>query len=64
MESYSILSPRRAGFCSGRSILDQILFLSLSFSDGFNKPKLGSRTILATLDFSKAFDFVWNPALP
>ena len=58
LESNSILSPR-----FGRSILDQILFLSQSVSDGFNKSRPGSRTILATIDFSKAFDFVWHPAL-
>ena len=62
-ESNSILSPRQAGFRPGRSTLDQILFLSQSISDGFNKPRPGSRTILSTIDFSKAFDFVWHPAL-
>ena len=56
LESNSILSPRQAGFRPGRSTLDQILFLSQSISDGFNKPRLGSRTILSTIDFSKAFD--------
>ena len=30
---------------------------------GFNKPRLGSQTILATIDFSKAFESVWHPAL-
>ena len=30
--------------------------------DGFNKPKPGSRTILATIYFSRAFDSVWCPA--
>ena len=29
--------------------------------DGFNKPRPGSRTILSTVDFSKAFDSVWHP---
>ena len=61
--SNSILSPRQAGFRPGRSTLDQILYLSLSISDGFNKPRPGSRTILSTIDFSKAFDSVWHPAL-
>ena len=42
-ESNSILSPRQAGFCPGRSTLDQILYLSQSISDGFNKPKPGSQ---------------------
>ena len=63
LESNSILSPRQAGFHPGRSTLDQILFLSQSISDGFNKPSPVSRTILSTIDFSKAFDSVWHPAL-
>ena len=62
LESNSILSPRQAGFRPGRSTLDQILYLSQSISDGFNKPMPGSRTILS-IDFSKAFDSVWHPAL-
>ena len=56
LESNSILSPHQAGFRPGRSSLDQILFLSQS------KPKPGSRTILALIDFSKAFESVWHYA--
>ena len=63
LESNSILLPRQAGFRPGRSTLDQIPFLFQSISDGFNKPRPGSRTILSTIDFSKAFDSVWHPAL-
>ena len=63
LESNSILSPRQAGFRPGRSTLDQILYLSQFISDGFNKHRPGSRTILSTIDFSKAFDSVWHPAL-
>ena len=63
LESNSILSPRQAGFRPRRSTLDQILFLTQSISDGFNKPRPGSRTTLGTIDFSKAFDSVWHPAL-
>ena len=63
LESNSILSPRQADFRPGRSTLDQILFLSQSISDGFNKPRPGSWTILSTIDFSKAFDSVWHPTL-
>ena len=59
----SILSPRQAGFRPGQSTLDQILYLSQSISDGFNKPRPGSRVILSTINFSKAFDSVWHPAL-
>ena len=58
LESNSIFSPRQAGFRPGRSTLDQILYFSQSISDGFNKPRPGSRTILSTIDFSKAFDSV------
>ena len=63
LESNSILSPRQAGVRPGRSTLDQILYLSQSISDVFNKHRPGSRMILSTIDFSKAFDSVWHPAL-
>ena len=63
LESNSILSPHQAGFRPGRSTLDQILYLSQSILDGFNKPRPGSRTILSTIVFSKAFDSVWHPVL-
>ena len=63
LESYSILSPSQAGFHLGRFTLHQILFLSQSISDGFNKPRPSFRKILATNDFSKAFDSVWHSAL-
>ena len=63
LESNSVLSPRHAGFRPGRFTLDQILYLSQPISDGFNKPRPGSRTILSTIDFSKAFDSVSHPAL-
>ena len=63
LESNSILSTRQAGFCPERSTLDQILFLSQFISDGFNKPRPGSRTILSAIDFSKAFDSLWHLAL-
>ena len=61
VESNSILSARPAGFRPGRSTLDQILYLSQSISDEFNKPRPGSRTILSTIDFSKALDLIWRP---
>ena len=62
LQSYSILSPRHAGFRLRRSTLDQIFYLSQSISDGFNKPRPAYRTTLATIDLSKAFDSVWHPA--
>ena len=54
---------RQASFRPGWSTLDPILYLSQSISDGFNKPRPGSPTILSTIDFFKAFDSVWHPAL-
>ena len=63
VKSNFILSPCQAGFRPGPSTLDEILYFSQSISDEFNKPRPGSRTILSTIDFSKAFDSVWHPAL-
>ena len=63
LEAESILSPSQAGFRSGRSTQDQIFYISQSILDGLNKPMTDSRTILSTIDFSKAFDSVWHPAL-
>ena len=63
LEPNSILSPDQAGLRPGRSTLDQILYLFQSIFDGFSKPRPGSRTILPTINFSKAFDSVWHPAL-
>ena len=62
LEFNSILSSRHAGFRPGRCILDQILCLFQSISDGFNKHRPGSRTNLSTINFFKAFDSVWHPA--
>ena len=61
LESNSILSPRQAGFRPGQSTL--VLYLSQSISDGFNKSRPGFQTVLAAINFSKAFDSVWHPAL-
>ena len=63
LESNHLLSTCQAGFRPGRSLLDQILTLSQSIWDGFQKKKPPDRTILASVDFSKAFDSVWHSAL-
>ena len=63
LESNSIICSHQASFCPGWFTLDQILYLSQSISDGFNKLRSGSWTTLAIIDFSKAFDSVWHPAL-
>ena len=46
----SILYPRQVGFRPVRSTLDQILFLSQSILDGFDKPRPSFRTILSTVN--------------
>ena len=63
LESNHLLSTCQAGFRPGKSSLDQILTLSQSIWDGFQKKKPPDRTILAFADFSKAFDSVWHSAL-
>ena len=63
LESNHLLSTCQAGFRPGRSSLDQILTLSQSIWDGFQKKKPPDRTILESVDFSKAFDSVWHSAL-
>ena len=45
-----------------RSCEDQVLRLSQSISDGFQS-KPASRTVLALLDFRKAYDTVWRERL-
>ena len=57
------LSPHQAGFHPGRTTLDETLCLSQSISDGFNKPRPVSWTILSTIGFFKSFESVWHPAL-
>ena len=63
LEWNHLLSTCQAGFRPGRYSLDQILTLSQSIWDGFQKKKPPHRTILASVDFSKAFDSVWHSAL-
>ena len=63
LESNHLLSTCQTGFRPARSPLDQILTLSQSIRDGFQKKKPPDRTILASVDFSKAFDSVWHSAL-
>ena len=61
LESNHLLSTCQAGFRPCRSPLDQIL--SQSIWDGFQRKKPPDRTILASVDFSKAFDSVGHSAI-
>ena len=63
IESQDLLTPLQAGFRPGRSTTDQIVLLTQSISDGFHGSRPACRTVLATVDFSRAFDSVWHPAL-
>ena len=63
LEQQDILSPVQAGFRLGRSTVDQVFLLSQSIADSFHQSKPGARTVLATVDFAKAFDSVWHSAL-
>ena len=63
LESKEIFTPYQAGFRPGRSTTDQIAFLTQSISDGFHSSRPAQRTVLATVDFSRAFDSVWHSAL-
>ena len=62
-EERHLLSNFQAGFRPGRSTLDQVLYLSQSIADGFHKAKPADRTVLASIDFSRAFDSVWHRGL-
>ena len=63
LEWNHILFTCQASFRPVRSPLNQILTLSQSIWDGFQKKKPSDQTILASVDFSKAFDSVWHCAL-
>ena len=61
--SYFMVSPHQANFRSSRSAHNQIIYLSQSFTDGFNKHKQGCWMVLATMNFLKVFDSVLHFAL-
>ena len=63
LEQQGTLSPMQAGFRPGRSTVDQVLLLSQSIADSFHQSKPSARTVLATVDFAKAFNSVWHSAL-
>ena len=61
-ESNGWWSEDQAGFRRMRSCEDQVLRLSQSISDAF-QDRPASRTVMALLDFSKAYDTVWRERL-
>ena len=61
-ECHNLLTPFQAGFRTGRSTEDQLLRLSQSISDGFQHVPM-QRTVMALIDYSRAYDKVWRDAL-
>ena len=61
-ESRGWLNDNQAGFRRMRCTEDQVLRIVQEASDGFQEKK-SKRTVLALLDFSKAFDTVWREKL-
>ena len=57
-ETQGWLSNHQAGFRKQRNTEDQILRITKCISDGFQQ-KPHQRTVMALLDYSKAFDRVW-----
>ena len=61
-ECHNLLTPFQAGFRTGRSTEDQLRRLSQSISDGFQHVTM-HRTVMALIDYSRAYDKVWRDAL-
>ncbi len=55
-------SHLQAGFRQNRSCGDQIIRLTQAIEDGFQKKRM-ERSVLVLLDFSKAYDMVWQEKL-
>jgi hypothetical protein len=62
-ESCGMLNSDQSGFRPQRSTEDQVIRLSQAISDSFQAKKPPNRTVLAHLDFSKAYDKVWRADL-
>jgi hypothetical protein len=62
-ESCGMLNSEQSGFRPQRSTEDQVIRLCQAISDGFQAKKPPNRTVLALLDFSKAYNKVWRADL-
>lgn len=62
LEQNRKFDKHQAGFRRGRSTEDQLLKMIQSIGDGFNR-RPPNRTLLALIDFSRAFDRVWHNGL-
>ena len=61
-ETRRLLSDIQAGSRSGRSTEDQLIRLSQSISDGFQRSPM-KRTILTLIVYSRAYNRVWQDDL-
>ena len=61
-ENQNWLNNQQAGFRKGRSCEDQIIKLIQDISDGFQSKQM-KRTVMALLDYSKAYDRTWRERL-
>jgi ribonuclease HI len=61
-EASGLWSEDQAGFRALRSTEDQVIRISQTVSDGF-QAKPAKRTVMALLDFTKAYDTVWRSDL-
>jgi hypothetical protein len=62
-KSCGMLNSDQSGFRPHRSTEDQVIRLSQAISDGFQAKKSPNRTVLAPLDFSKAYKKDWQADL-
>jgi ribonuclease HI len=60
LEANGKLSAYQAGFRSQRSTNDQVMRITQSIADGLQERQ---RTVMALIDYARAFDCVWRPAL-
>ena len=62
VETRGWLTDSPAGFRRGRSCEDQVIRMTQSVSDGFQRKK-PERTVMVLLDFSRAYHRVWRQEL-
>jgi hypothetical protein len=58
-----MLNSDQSGFRPQRLTENQVIRLSQAISDDFQAKKPSNRTVLALLDFSKAYNKVWQADL-
>jgi hypothetical protein len=62
-ENRGWFAKQQAGFRKGRSCEDQVIKLIQNISNGFQKKPKPMRTVMALLDYTKAFDRTWREKL-